>query len=364
MTNGHVLVAGATGLVGRAAMQHYAEQGYRVTAVSRRRPMDTHGAAHLSVDLDDEQACAEAFGSLTDVTQVVFAALYEHPHLVTGWTQPEHVAKNGRMLRNVVEPLDRASSALRNIVILQGPKAYGVHVRPIPIGSREDRDEMREVPNFYWEQEDYLKAKQPGSSWSWTVFRPGLVVGMASGGAMNIIAALGVYAAVLRTAGDPLHFPGGITPVIEATDTELMARAFEWAATAPAAANQVFNITNGDLFTMRSMWPVFAECLGMEPGEDRSLMLAEALPGRGEDWEAIRAQYGLAAPDLASFVAQSFQFADFCLAHGVETVVDPALMSTVKLRQAGFCEAMYSDDMFRKWFARYQREGLLPPPSP
>ena len=32
-----------------------------------------------------------------------------------------------------------------------------------------------------------------------------------------------------------------------------------------------------------------------------------------------------------------------------------------RLRRAGFTEAMYSEDMFRKWFARYQLARLIPP---
>lgn len=361
MTDGHVLVSGATGLVGRAAMQHFAEKGYRVTAVSRRRPVDTYGADHIAVDLDDERACDEAFGSLDDVTQIVFAALYEQPDLVAGWTDEEHVKKNGRMLRNLVEPVTRKASRLRNIVLLQGPKAYGVHVRTIPLHAREDRDEMRELPNFYWEQEDYLRDKQTGAPWGWTVVRPSLVVGYASGSAMNIIAAVGAYAALLKEAGEPLHFPGGLTPIISATDTELMARSFEWAGQADAAQNQVFNVTNGDEFTMRSVWPVLAESFGMEVGDDVPMMLSEAMPARAAEWDAVRARHGLSAPELSGFAAQSFQFADFCLAHGVNTILEPSLVSTVKVRQAGFGEAMYTDDMFRKWVDRYQREGLLPP---
>src|SRR6516164_9390994 len=96
----HVLVAGATGLVGRAAMEHFARKGVKTTAVSRRRPWDTYGAAWLSADLADEAATRQAMGGLTDVTQVVFAALHEEPELVSGWLEDRHVRRNGDMLRN------------------------------------------------------------------------------------------------------------------------------------------------------------------------------------------------------------------------------------------------------------------------
>src|SRR5580704_16418899 len=124
----HVLVAGATGLVGRAAMEHFARNGVKTTAVSRRRPWDTYGAEWISADLADEAATAAALGPLTDVTQVVFAALHEEPELVSGWLEERHVRRNGEMLSNLLEVLDRVSPTLRNVVILQGPKAYGVHV--------------------------------------------------------------------------------------------------------------------------------------------------------------------------------------------------------------------------------------------
>ena len=97
---------------------------------------------------------------MTDVTQVVFAALHEEADLVAGWLEERHVRRNGDMLRNLVEVVDGASPSLRSIVILQGPKAYGVHVGQMRPGAREDRDERYDVPNFYWAQENYLKARQ------------------------------------------------------------------------------------------------------------------------------------------------------------------------------------------------------------
>ena len=43
-----VLIAGATGLVGTAALKHFAQQpGTKVIALSRRRPPDLHGAGSM-----------------------------------------------------------------------------------------------------------------------------------------------------------------------------------------------------------------------------------------------------------------------------------------------------------------------------
>lgn len=354
----HVLVAGATGLVGRAAMEHFARAGYRTTAVSRRPPFETFGAHFLSVDLADRAACEAAFGGIRDCTRIVFAAVQDEQDLVAGWLDEVHVRRNGDMLRNTVDVVTSASPSLRHVTILQGPKAYGAHVKPIRPDSRELRDDIREIPNFYWPQQDFLEERGREAGWAWTVLRPSMVVGEAIGGGANVVAAIGVYAALQRARGEPLYFPSTVTTTFEATDTELMARAIEWAGSSPAAANRVFNITNGEIFALRDLWPQIAEALGIEPGEDRIQNFAETMPLRAGEWDRIRERHVLRSPALDSFIRQSWQFLDFVF---VNRPGPPILISTVALRQAGFCEAMYTDDMFAKWFARYQADGLLPP---
>ena len=359
MPEDHILVTGATGLVGRAAMEHFARAGYRTTAVSRRRPFTTYGAHFLPVDLADERACRDAFANLDDVTQIVFAALHEEANLVEGWTKASHVDRNAAMLRNTVEAVAPHAPRLRNITVLQGPKAYGAHVRLMKIGAREDRDEDRTIPNFYWAQEDYIKDRQHGQNWGWTILRPCFVMGMAVGGAMNLLAAIGTYAALLKRAGEPLHFPGSRGGVSQPTDTDLMARAIAWAGHSEAARNQIFNIANGDLFSLAEMWPVIADALGMEVGEDRPFVFVDEMPRRAAQWNAIRAEYDLIAPHIESFLGQSMQFADWIFARAAAGL--RGSISTVKLQNAGFTEAMYSEDMFRKWTARYQQARLIPP---
>ena len=51
----------------------------------------------------------------------------------------------------------------------------------------------------------------------------------------------------------------------------------------------------------------------------------------------------------------------FCLACGKEESPPPMLVSTIKLRQAGFHECMDTEDMFRKWIKRFQELRWLPP---
>jgi hypothetical protein len=40
-----------------------------------------------------------------------------------------------------------------------------------------------------------------------------------------------------------------------------------WAAQSPQAANEAFNITNGDVFEWRNVWPALAETLRLARGD-------------------------------------------------------------------------------------------------
>jgi hypothetical protein len=174
---------------------------------------------------------------------------------------------------------------------------------------------------------------------------------------MNLIPALGTYAAMLREDGLPLTYTGGAPNLMEAVDADLLARAIKWAGEAPAARDQAFNITNGDVFLWRSVWPAIANALGMQLGGDAPFSLALEMPPRAQDWERIRAKYRLVSPPLADFVGLSFQYADSCLGYDDERRGDPALVSAVKLRQAGFHEFIDTEMMLRKWFRIFQENG-------
>ena len=358
-----VLIAGASGLVGYAAMKHFAsEPGCEVIAVSRRRPDTTFGARFLPVDLTDRQDCARAVGALGHVTHVVYAALYERPGLIAGWRESEQIAVNDRMLRNLMDPLEQAAPNLAHVSLLQGTKAYGVHVQPMKIPAREGRSDRRDVPNFYWNQEAFLREKQRGKSWHFSIFRPVLIVGYSQGSAMNVIPALGAYAAILKAAGQPLHYPGGPPRVGQAVDADLLARCMAWAGEATAARNETFNVANGDVYCWQNIWPAIAAALGMVPGDCLPLSLEADILPREAEWKRIRDAHDLVAPDLQSFVGLSFQYADYQMGFGRTQPLPPSFSSTIKLMQAGFHEVMDTEAMFVKWLRLYQEKRLLPVP--
>jgi nucleoside-diphosphate-sugar epimerase len=180
---------------------------------------------------------------------------------------------------------------------------------------------------------------------------------------MNPLPAIGVYAALLRERGMPLSFPGGPPRVYQAVDADLIARACAWAATSPASRNEIFNLANGDEFVWHNVWPVIADTLGMEVGEPKPAFLAQTMPPREAEWAAIVRKHGLRSPaSFKEFVGQGFTYADFQFATGKPAPIPASLVSTIKIRQAGFHDCVDTEDMLRKWFQRFQELGWLPQP--
>jgi nucleoside-diphosphate-sugar epimerase len=357
-----VLIAGASGLVGFAAARHFsALPDWEAVAVSRRIPQGLEQVKVISVDLLDEAKCAEVFGAQPDVTHLIYAALYEKPGLIAGWRERDQMEVNLRMLRNLFEPLAAAATRLQHVTLLQGTKAYGSHIEPVPVPARE-RLPRHPHENFYWLQEDYLRAKQQGQAWHWTILRPQVIFGESLGSPMNAIPAIGVYGAILKEAGEPLYYPGGPQRIFQAVDADLLARACAWAATSAACRNETFNINNGEPFEWRTVWPAIADALGMAPGPARPMSLAVEMPRRQAEWAAIVRKYRLRAPEsLVEFVGQSFIYTDRNWAYGQAAAPAPTLVSTVKARLAGFHDCVDTEEMFRRLFRRYQELRWLPP---
>jgi nucleoside-diphosphate-sugar epimerase len=357
-----VIVVGASGVVGQAVARQFSSQAnWETVAVSRRPPVNVGPVTYVSLNLRDRDSCARCFERLADVTHLVYAAAYESKGLVDGWSDREQMQINLDMLRNVIDPLDHQGSSLRHITLMQGGKAYGIHLDPFMKVPAKESWPRHPHENFYWLQEDLLRERQPNSGWNWTVLRPRLVFGDGLGSNMNPLPALGAYAAMLRERDLPLAFPGGPSRVYQAVDADLLGRACVWAATSSEARNEIFNVTNGDEFVWRTIWPILADAFGMEVGDDCPEMLSQTMPDRSNEWARIVDKYKLASPaNLDEFVGQGFAYLDFQLATNQLKELPPSLVSTIKIRQAGFADCLDTEEMLRKWLRRYQDMRWLP----
>jgi nucleoside-diphosphate-sugar epimerase len=357
-----VLVAGASGLVGEGAVERFAALGWKVIAVSRRPPEPVGEFRHIAADLTDEAACREAFGALKDVTHVVYAALFEKPGLVAGWREQDQMATNQAMLRNLMRPLMEAAK-LQHVTLLQGTKAYGVHVRPNPPLPAREKAPRDPHENFYWLQEDDLRGWAAERGFAWTIFRPQVIVGAAAGAAMNPLLPIAVYAALRREEGLPFSYPGGATAVMELVDPRLLGEAFAWAAQSQDAADETFNITNGDVFAWREVWPAMAEALGLEQGPDETIRLVPYIMEREPLWRRIVEREGLRDIPLERLLGESHHYADMLLRPGFDRITLPILVSTIKLRRAGFGGCYDTEDTLRYWLGVMADRRLIPAPE-
>ena len=359
----HVLVVGASGVIGSSAVEAFAERGWTVTAISRRRPTldESTRFAHISVDLDDRNACGAAVRMLAPVSHLIYAAVAEAPGLIGGWYDNTLIATNGRMFANILDPVS-AMGALVQVSLLQGTKAYGAHHHAIEVPAHEDSPRDNH-PNFYWLHEDHVRLRAGEAGFRYTIFRPQVLLGGAPGAAMNPVAAVGAYAAVCQELGRPFVFPGFGHTVQEFVDSGLLAEALHWAATSPAAADQIFNITNGDVMVVQHAWPYIAASLKLSADGQAPPSLAAffAEPEVTAAWARLVARHGLKIATLPEVLGQSHHYLDMLLSSQMAAVAVPPLLSTIKIRQAGFGACRNSRNSLLFWIHRMTELRLLPP---
>jgi len=345
------LVVGARGVIGTNLVEHLASSGdWRVIGLSRRGGVDVPGKVRqVAVDLLDPEDTRAKLAGLSEVTHVFYVAYQDRP------TWAELVAPNLAMLVNVVDAIEPVAPGLRHVSLMQGYKVYGAHLGPFKTPARED-DPPHLPPEFNVDQQKFLEARQEGKAWTWSALRPSVVGGVALGNPMNLAVAIAVYASLSKELGVPLRFPGkpgAYDALLEVTDSGLLAKAAVWAATAPAAANQAFNIANGDLFRWSELWPKIAGWFEMEVAPPLQLSLQDVMADKEPVWKQLQATHGLAATTFAE--VSSWPFADFVFGWDYDFFADGS-----KARRAGFHEYVATDEMFFRIFAELRRQRVIP----
>lgn len=345
---GSVLVTGAGGVIGRYVAAEYARTPeWRLRTVSRRRPIAAAGE-HLPVDLSAAETATAGLRAAADTTHLVFGAYVERDD---GEAQ---VRDNLALLRHTLDGLRAADAPLRHVTLYQGMKAYGAHLGPFETPTDERHPRLL-GPNFYYDQEDLLRERAAADGWSWTILRPEGVIGHTVGTPMNLLMALVAYAAICAETNVPLRFPGtarAYETLYQVSDAELLARATRWAGGADAARGEIFNLTNGDVFRWRQLWPVLAGAFGLELAAPQPLDLVAHMRGKGPVWDERVRRRGLPAtawPDVVDW-----RFAAFILRSEHTNI-----SNTTKLRRAGFVECYDTLDRMGEWFTRLQGQRIV-----
>ncbi|KAF9869944.1 nad dependent epimerase dehydratase family protein [Colletotrichum karsti] len=270
------IVTGATGILGReivSRLGRHPDQWKTVYAISRSKKDDyPANVKHSFIDLTGSA------GEMTKNLQGIEAEYVFFSAYLQKDSEQENWDVNGDMLQNFLSALSQtgASQSIKRILLVTGAKQYGVHLGAVKNPMEESDPWLRDPPfppNFYYRQQDILHdfcEKNPHISW--TVTYPNDVIGFAKGNFMNLATSLGIYAAVSKELGRDLEFPGSeafYTKFDSFTSAKLHAEFCEWAIKEPKAANEAFNVVNGDVESWQNLWPKVARRLSMKVKADQ-----------------------------------------------------------------------------------------------
>jgi nucleoside-diphosphate-sugar epimerase len=348
------VIAGATGAAAKRLKEVLlADPGWRVVGLSRNPPRsDDPRLVFHAADLTDADSTRKALARVPEATHLFYTARAQFSDASKG---VEDVEGNAAMLRNLLDGAEAACRSLAHVHLVEGTKWYGMHLGRMSSPARED-DPRHMPPNFYYAQEDLLRARQQGRAWTWSASRPGFLYDFAPERPRNIPAIIGAWAAMCREMGMRLDFPGkpqNYTALFEATDATQLARGVKWMAESEAGRNEAFNLTDGTTFRWERLWPRIARFYGLEPGQVRPLPLGAWMADKTPVWEAIVRRHGLVPARMEDVVTWNFGEFLWGLEHDV-------VSSMTKARLAGFHDTVDTEDRILALLTRYREAKVLP----
>jgi hypothetical protein len=189
------------------------------------------------------------------------------------------------------------------------------------------------------------------------VVRPSFIIGFSSGSPHNFGTGIAVYASILKELGEPLIFPGGLGAyrcLWEANSATLVARMMHWSTTEPAAANQAFNIVNGEPFRWCDLWPVFADYFGMEVSvPKRGCSVQRMFQDKEPVWRTLVAKHGLESYAMSELLSARFLDESFVIDWDVQ-------FSMAKARRLGFDVCIDNAQMFLDFFDSLRHRRIIP----
>lgn len=347
MTARQLLIAGASGIIGQAVLEAFAQSGWSIITVGRSQDAPSR-FPHVTADLLDVGNLAAAKDRFAGVTHLFYSALKPNPD------PGVEADENAAMLENLVAAVRSAGAPLARITFVQGGKIYGAHLGVYKTPARED-DSRHFPPNLYFRHEDFVRSLE-AEGIRWTALRPDIVIGHSLGSAMNLGNLIGLYGALCKETGTAMQFPGPEQAyrgaLVNVTAAPLLGEAAVWAA--EEERDGAFNLTNGDVFRWSHVWPKLADWFGLEVGEPQPLSLAQRLTALKPVWQTLAQREHLAEADPERIAPGAF--GDFIF--HVET---DAIFDVTKARQAGFQNmVLRSDEVLLAHLEDMRRRRLIP----
>lgn len=370
-------ITGANGITGSALIEHLShntgpEEWSRIIATSLS-PLKTtvkdERIVFVPIDFTkDPKALVEDMRSVcADVTHAYFSS-YVHHDDFEALNQA-----NKSLFENFLDALLATAPKLESCLLQTGGKHYGVHLGPVPSPCREEEPRRETaIGNFYFHQEDYLMEKQRGSRWRWNVIRPEAIIGYTvKPNGMNEALTIALYFMVCKELGveakmltNQIYWEG----YDDVSDFRLIADISVWASTHPHAGNEAFNITNGDYFSWKHMWPRLAAYFGASASSEQ--VFAKPRPEYGQTqldssfvdwasdkegvWNKICDEAGCPGAK-ATWKAGTWAFQDWVFQRGWS-----ATLSISKAREFGWNGHLDSFKSFKHAFDSFVKLGQIP----
>jgi nucleoside-diphosphate-sugar epimerase len=350
------LVVGASGITGSNLAEKLIADGWTTFGLARNPNIEIDGLQPVQADLRD-------LGSL----EKALAEVSPSHVFITTWmrndTEAENIRVNSLMVRNLLLALSPKQS-VKHVALVTGLKHYlgpfDAYAKAGTLPETPVREEhpRLEIENFYYAQEDEVYAAAARDGFSWSIHRPHSVIGKAVGNAMNMGTTLAVYASICKETGRAFRWPGSEAQwngLSDVTDARILAEQLIWAATTPEAANQAFNITNGDVFRWSWLWKQLAAWFDVDAiGYDGEVHPLEAEMARdGVTWREMAQKYGLKEDKLERLA--SAWHTDLDLGRPIEVMTDMS-----KSRKLGFTAYKSTRDSFYELFETLRKEQLIP----
>jgi len=350
------LVVGASGITGSNLAERLISEGWTTYGLARNPQDDIKGLIPVAADLLNTSSLESALKNISPT----------HVFLTT-WmrneTEAENIRVNSLMIRNLLHVLS-AGKSVTHVALVTGLKHYlgpfDAYAKAGTLPQTPVREEhpRLDLENFYYAQEDEVYAAAERDGFTWSIHRPHTVIGKAVGNLMNMGTTLAVYATICKETGRPFRWPGSAAQwngISDVTDARILAKQLIWASTSAAAANQAFNITNGDVFRWSWLWQEIADWFSIDfiGFEGEIHPLETEIANDAATWREIAEKHGLKEANLDRLA--SAWHTDLDLGRPLEVMTDMS-----KSRKLGFTEFQSTKDSFLDLFQKLREEKLIP----
>ncbi|KAK7301761.1 hypothetical protein RJT34_12635 [Clitoria ternatea] len=319
-TNNVAIIFGVTGLVGRVLARRLLleEPSWKVYGIARNPEIPNTLISpfyhFISCNLLNPLEAKKKLSGLQDVTHVFWVTWASQFPFET----QESCEQNKAMMSNALNSMLSVAKNLKHVSLQTGTKHYVSLQGPFDeekfLYYHEEFPRMSRSLNFYYALEDLLMEKLSGKV-SWSVHRPGLLMGSSVRSFYNFMGSLCVYGAICKHLKLPFVFGGTRKcweeAYIDGSDTRLVAEQHIWAATKSDVLSingQAFNSINGPSFTWKEIWPIVGKKLGVQVPLDlvENFWFSKAMAEKQQVWEEIVVENGLVQTSVENLANWEF----------------------------------------------------------